>query len=195
MSSVAKKNATYADLEAVPHHLVAEIIFGSLVTHPRPSPRHAAASLALGGELAGPFQKGAGGPGGWVFMMEPELHLGEHIVVPDIAGWRRERLPALPDTAWLDTPPDWICEVLSPSTQRIDRHEKRNIYAGFGVPFLWLLDPTAQVLETFRLDSGKWTLIATFQAGETVEVEPFAGHAFNLRLLWPFDPPVDSKTE
>ena len=195
MSSTAKKHATYADLEAVPAHLVAEIIFGSLVTHPRPSPRHAAASLALGGELTGPFQKGSGGPGGWVFMIEPELHLGEHVVVPDIAGWRRQHLTALPDTAWLDTPPDWICEVLSPSTQRIDRCEKRYIYANFGVPHLWLLDPIAQVLETFSLDAGKWTLIATFQADEVVEVEPFAEHTFRLSLLWPFDPPTDKKTE
>ncbi len=195
MADTARKPATYADLEAVPDHLVAEIVFGSLVTHPRPSPRHAAASLALGGELTGPFQKGSGGPGGWVFMIEPELHLDEHVVVPDIAGWRRARLPVLPETAWIETPPDWICEVLSPSTQRIDRSEKRSLYATAGVAHLWLLDPVAQVLEVFRLEAGRWTLEATFQADEVVATPPFQEHTFKLSLLWPFDPPAETKPE
>jgi Uma2 family endonuclease len=195
MTTTANKRATYADLEAVPSHLVAEIIFGSLVTHPRPSPRHAAAASALGIELGGPFQKGAGGPGGWLFLVEPELHLGEHVVVPDIAGWRRERLPELPDTAWLETTPDWVCEVLSPSTQRIDRHEKRSLYASAGLPHLWLLDPLAQVLEVFRLNAGKWTLVATFEADEEVSAPPFAEHPFKLSVLWPFDPPARTQSE
>src|SRR5437879_4292337 len=114
MSEVAERAATYEDLLAVPEHLVAEILFGRLVTHPRPAPRHAVAGSALGSVLGPPFQFGRDGPGGWVFMVEPELHLGSHVAVPDLAAWRRERLPDLPDTAWIDTAPDWICEVLSP---------------------------------------------------------------------------------
>ena len=129
MAHLAQRAATYEDLLAVPEHLVAEILFGELVTHPRPAPRHAIASSALGGVLAPPFQFGSGGPGGWIFMGEPELHLGPHVAVPDLAAWRRERLPSLPETAWIGIAPDWICEVLSPSTQSYDRGEKRTIYA------------------------------------------------------------------
>ena len=128
-------------------------------------------------------------------MVEPELHLSGHVVVPDLAGWRREHLTELPDTAWLGLPPDWICEVLSPSTQRIDRHEKRSIYATHGLPHLWLLDPVAQVLEVFRLDSGKWVLLATFQADQEVTAPPFSEHPFKLSLLWPFDPPACTEPE
>ena len=124
MSTAATRNATYADLEAVPEHLVGEIIFGVLETHPRPAPKHAAAHSALTDELAGPYQKGRGGPGGWVFLIEPELHLGPHVLVPDIAGWRRDRLPHLPKTAYIETPPDWVCELLSPSTENRDRGAK-----------------------------------------------------------------------
>ncbi|WP_375457855.1 Uma2 family endonuclease [uncultured Enterovirga sp.] len=122
--------ATYADIEALPEHLVGEIIDGMLETYPRPRPRHGAAASALSYELTGPFQRGRGGPGGWVFIVEPELHLGHQVVVPDLAGWRRERLTELPDTAYLETAPDWVCEVLSPSTARVDRGAKRRIYAG-----------------------------------------------------------------
>ncbi|MGE3246122.1 MAG: Uma2 family endonuclease, partial [Beijerinckiaceae bacterium] len=117
MAEAATRRATYADLEAVHPHLVAELINGALVTHPRPAPRHAIAAIALGGEISGSFQRRQGGPGGWIFMVEPELHFGENVVVPDIAGWRRERLPQLPDTAYITTPPDWLCEVISPSTE------------------------------------------------------------------------------
>ena len=128
-----QRAATYEDLLAVPEHLVAEILFGRLVTHPRPAPRHAVARSALGSVLGPPFQFGRGGPGGWIFMVEPELHLGAHVVVPDLAAWRRERLPALPETAWIEIAPDWVCEVLSPSTERYDRGDKRLIYAEAGV--------------------------------------------------------------
>lgn len=195
MAPLASKRAIYADLEAVPSNLVAEIIFGSLVTHPRPAPRHAAASSALGGELNGPFQKGTGGPGGWVFLDERELHLGEHVVVPDLAGWRRERLPVLPETAWLEMPPDWICGVLSDSTERYDRVEKRRIYAKAGVAHLWLLDPRVQVLEVFTLASRQWQLAGTISGADEVSAPPFESHRFSLSLLWPFDPPAETKAE
>lgn len=179
--------ATYADVEAVPPHLVAEILYGTLVTHPRPAPRHAVAITSLGSELAGPFQKGFGGPGGWIFMVEPELHFGSHVAVPDIAGWRRENLKVLPQTAWIETPPDWICEVISPSTEKYDRGEKRVIYAEAGVKHLWLLDPRSRVLEVFSLSAEGWLLVETLSEPANVSARPFDAISFPLSVLWPFD--------
>lgn len=189
----AIRRATYADLEAVHPHLVAEIVDGVLETHPRPRPRHGAAANVLGSELTVPFQGGRGGPGGWVFIVEPELHLGDHVVVPDLAAWRRERLPVEPETAYIETPPDWVCEIISPSTVRIDRGPKRRIYADAGVGHLWLLDPTEKLLEAFALVAGQWLLLATIEPGEDVRVAPFDAVGFPLDVLFPFDEPAPSK--
>jgi len=186
----SRRAATYADLEAVPAHLVAEIVFGNLETHPRPAPPHAVASNALGTELTGPFQKGRGGPGGWIFMTEPELHLGPHVVVPDLAGWRRERMPVMPDKAYIKLPPDWVCEVISPSTEVIDKGPKRRIYATFGVPHLWHLNPTAKMLEVFELKESHWLLFEVFQDQDQVAAPPFAAVPFSLGDIWPLDPPT-----
>jgi Uma2 family endonuclease len=188
-----KRAATYEDLRKVPAHLVAEILFGTLVTHPRPAPPHAVAGSALGSVLGGPFQLGRGGPGGWIFMDEPELHLGAHVVVPDLAAWRRERLPALPDTAWIDVAPDWVCKVLSPSTERYDRGEKRAIYADAGVRHVWHIDPVLRMLEVFELRDGKWLLLGTFSDDAEVAAAPFAEAAFSLGLLWPFERPSSAQ--
>jgi Putative restriction endonuclease len=182
-----RRPATYADLEAVPAHLVAEIIFGNLETHPRPAPRHAVASNALGHELTGPFQKGRGGPGGWIFMVEPELHLGPHVVVPDLAAWRRERMSSMPEKAYIETPPDWVCEVISPSTEAIDKGPKRRIYATYHVPYLWHLNPAAKLLEVFELKDEHWVLFEVFQDNEQVAAPPFSAVPFSLADLWPLD--------
>lgn len=190
MAEAAVRQATYADLEAVPAHLVAEIIDGVLETHPRPRPRHGIAAARLSGELDRPFARGRGGPGGWVFIIEPELHLGTQVVVPELAGWRRERMPTEPEDAFIETPPDWVCEILSPSTTRLDRGPKRRIYAGSGVDHLWLLDPAAGVLEGFALADGRWVLLATIQRGETVALPPFDAVPFPLDDLFPFDDPA-----
>ena len=190
MSDPARRLATYADLEAVPPHLVAEIIFGSLVTHPRPAPRHGASANSLGYELTGPFQRGRGGPGGWIFVPEPELHLGSNVVVPDLAGWRRERMPTLPATAWFETVPDWLCEILSPSTEVYDRGAKRAIYATHGLKHYWLLDPRVKVLEVFELRQGQWLLLDTFAGDAMVAAAPFAEVPFPLAALWPLDEPA-----
>ena len=187
MNEPVRKIATYADLEAVPPHLVAEIIFGTLVTHPRPMPRHSTAQSALGAKLGNPFQFGEGGPGGWIFMTEPELHLGPHVVVPDVAAWRTERLPTLPETAWIEVVPDWVCEILSPSTERTDRGHKMAIYATYGVAHCWLLNPTTQHLEAYELRDGKWLLLETFDDSAEVNAAPFAAAPFALSVLWPFD--------
>ncbi|TDR94775.1 Uma2 family endonuclease [Enterovirga rhinocerotis] len=188
MAEPARRRATYADLEAVPETLVAEIIDGVLETHPRPRPEHGAAANSLSYELTGPFNRGRGGPGGWIFLVEPELHLGSHIVVPDIAGWRRERLPR-PKDAFITIVPDWICEILSPSTARLDRGPKRRIYASAGVQHLWLLDPVEGVLEAFGLAGEQWLLLATIERGEMVSVAPFDAISFPLDDLFPFDTP------
>ena len=189
MAEAATKRPTYADLQRVPPHLVAELIEGELVTRPRPAPRHAAASLALADEIAGPFQKSRGGPGGWVFMDEPELHFGPEVVVPDLAGWRRERLTTLPETAYLETAPDWVCEIVSPLTEKYDRGAKRRIYGEAGVAHLWLLDPRTLLLEVFALAQDKWLLLGTFRDAEDVSAPPFDAISFSLGVLWPFDKP------
>ena len=134
-----RRPATYEDLLAVPDHLVAEILDGELHTSPRPTPRRADASSGLGGALHGPFDRGRGGPGGWRILDESELHLGRDVIVPDFAGWRRVRLPVLPTEAYFSIAPDWICEVLSPSTAAIDRVKKLTIYAREAVSHAWFV--------------------------------------------------------
>ncbi|MEE2952506.1 MAG: Uma2 family endonuclease [Pseudomonadota bacterium] len=179
------RRATYADLEAVPDHLVAEIIGGELVTHPRPAPKHIKAATSLGIELGDAFERGRSGPGGWVFFDEPELHLCQEVIVPDLAGWRIDRLRVLPDKAYFETAPDWVCEVLSPSTERLDRGRKRRTYAQAGVSHYWLLDPRLEILETFVLTNGEWLVGRTYEEGDKVAAPPFDAIAFPLSILWP----------
>lgn len=178
------KPASYEDLFDLPEYIVGEIINGRLVTHPRPAPKHAVAYSVLGGELQGPFDRGRGGPGGWWILDEPEIHLMGGILVPDIAGWRRERMPRLPETAWFDLAPDWLCEILSPSTARVDRAEKLPIYARWGVPHVWLVDPDLRTLEAYENQSGRWVLLATLKDDEAVSLPPFDAISFSLGGLW-----------
>ena len=185
MAEAAKRRVTYDDLLAVPARFIAEIIHGQLVTQPRPASRHARASSWLGAELHEPFERGRrGGPGGWILLDEPELHLQEDVLVPDLAGWRRERMPELPDTAAFVLAPDWVCEVLSPHTSASDRADKMPIYARESVAHIWIIDPLAHTLEAYRLDGSNWKLLGTWRDDAVVQVEPF--DAFNLELagLW-----------
>ena len=181
----ATRRATYQDVLDAPEHMVAEIVGGTLHTQPRPASRHALASSRLGTNLDGPFGMGRGGPGGWWIIDEPELHLGSDILVPDLAGWRRERLPEYPDAAFFDLAPDWVCEVLSPGTRRIDQVGKRVIYAREGVGHLWFVDPDARMLEAFALRDGYWVLLATYSDDDLVSAAPFDAIAFSLGDLWP----------
>jgi Uma2 family endonuclease len=190
MAEPARKAATYADIEAAPDHLIAEIIDGELVTQPRPTPRHNAAAGNLVVELAGPFQRGRGGPGGWVFLFETEVKFGDDILVPDVSGWRVERLTGHPDTNYISVRPDWVCEVLSASTEVRDRTAKRRIYADAGVPHLWLIDPRQQFLEAFALSNGQWVLSGSWRSDETVRAAPFDAITFSLADLWPLDKPL-----
>ena len=182
--TVPVARATYQDVLDAPEHMVAEIIAGTLYTHPRPTPRHATASSVLGARLGPPFHRGDGGPGGWRILDEPELHLGDEVLVPDLAGWRRERMPELPDTAYFALAPDWTCEVLSPSTRKLDLVHKRPIYAREGIPHLWLIDPIERILEAFQLHEGQWVLITSVEDDEPVSIPPFEAITFSLGELW-----------
>jgi Uma2 family endonuclease len=180
----SRRPASYSDLELTPAHLVAELVRGELVTSPRPAARHALAASSLGAELFLRFGRGQGGPGGWIILHEPELHLGDDVLVPDLAGWRRSRMPALPDVPAFTLAPDWICEVLSPSTQALDRTEKLPIYAAAGVAFAWLIDTHASTLEGLRLVDGRWQIVAAFAGDRQVRAEPFGEVELDLALLW-----------
>lgn len=184
MSRSAQTPSVYEQYLAVPDYMVAEIIRGKLVTHPRPAALHALAASALGAELFGPFRRGRGGPGGWVILVEPELHLGSDYLVPDIAGWRRERMPEVPQVAAFELPPDWVCEVMSPSTEAMDRADKLPIYARHQVQHAWLVDPLTKTLEVFRLESARWMLLATFRDEALVRAEPFDAIELELAALW-----------
>jgi Uma2 family endonuclease len=188
MSEAARKRPTYADIEALPPHLRGEILAGELVVSPRPAPPHARAASALGGVLY-PFDRDGGdGPGGWWIDDEPELHLDVDpdfpVVVPDLAGWRTERLPTLPETVAYTVRPDWVCEVLSPSTAADDRKLKMPFFAAAGIAHLWLVDPLAMTLEAYRLEGARWLLLRTWAGEDRVRAEPFEAIELRLAALW-----------
>lgn len=175
--------------------MVAEIVAGTLHTNPRPAPRHALASSGLGANIATPFGYGRGGPGGWWIIDEPELHLGEDVLVPDLAGWRRERMPEPPETAWFTISPDWVCEVLSPSTRALDQGAKRAAFARESVGHLWFVDPDARTLEAFELRDGHWALLDTLTDDAPVSLPPFDAIRFSLGdLWWPVSEPQTGPT-
>jgi Uma2 family endonuclease len=171
----------------MPEHLHAEIVRGTLYVMSRPAPKHANAASVLGVGLGGPFQLGRGGPGGWWILDEPELHLvPKEPVVPDLAGWRVERMPELPETAYFTLVPDWVCEVLSRSTERLDREVKLPFYAEHGVRHAWLLDPIDKRLEVYALDAKtrRWREVRIYQGDTTVRAEPFDAIELDLGALW-----------
>jgi len=180
----SRRDVLYAELERLPPNVVGEIIGGELYVSPRPAIRHARASTRLGGELGGPFDRGRGGPGGWVLLDAPELRLDQDVLVPDLAGWRRERMPELPDVVGVTLAPDWVCEVLSPSTAALDRARKMAVYAREGVRHLWLVDPAPRTLEVYRLEQGGWRVLPTHVDNDRVRAEPFEALALELGALW-----------
>ncbi len=185
MGEPAKRRATYEDLLQVPEHLIAEILDGELVTQLRPAARHSVATSALSIKLGAHFYQGDGGPGGWVLLYEPELHLhGGDVLVPDIAGWRRERMPEIPDVAAFELAPDWVCEVLSPSTGARDRTTKMPIDARNRVGHLWLVDPTLRTLEALRLEGDRWVVLGAWRDDARVRAEPFESFELELASLW-----------
>ena len=184
MSDPARRRATYEDVLAAPDHMVAEIIAGELSLAPRPAGPHAAAASALVEELGPPFKRGRGGPGGWIILFEPELHLEDQILVPDIAGWRRETMPHVPNVPYFETRPDWACEVLSPSTKKRDRADKLPIYGKSGVGHLWLVNPILRTLEILRRQDAQWLTLAVHRDEERVRAEPFESFELELGVLW-----------
>lgn len=190
MGDAARKRASYQDVLDAPPNVVAEVLFGVLHTNPRPGPAHARTASVLGMDLGGPFDRGRGGPGGWVLLDEPELHLGEDIVVPDLAGWRKERFER-PSTAYFTAAPDFVCEVLSRRTEKIDRADKMTIYAREGVSHAWLVDPALRTLEVYRLQGRDWLRVAVFGDEARARAEPFDAIEIELAALWLAEPSVD----
>jgi Uma2 family endonuclease len=179
-----KKGATYDDLRDVPDHFIAEMFDGDLYASPRPAFPHTRAASVLHLEVGGPFDRGRNGPGGWVILYEPELHFRNDVLVPDLAGWRRERMPTVPADAYTSLAPDWICEVLSTSTETLDRGKKLRIYAREGVVHVWLVDPSRQTLEVLSLVSGKWALLDSHEGAASVRAVPFDSVELELGALW-----------
>ncbi|MFY0567328.1 Uma2 family endonuclease [Archangium lansingense] len=179
-----------AAFQAAPAEMVAEILDGELYLSPRPARPHANVASRLGMVIGTPFMLGRGGPGGWVILDEPELHLGPRPdkIVPDLAGWRRERLPdavggdAAP--AHYDLVPDWACEVLSDRTRSRDKGQKMRIYTREGVRHLWHVDPVARTLDIFRLAEGQWLSVQSFSGEARVRAEPFDAIELELALVW-----------
>ena len=187
------RTATYADVLAAPEHMIAEIMGGELVLHPRPTIPHQVAASEIGADLIVTVGR-RGPPDGWVILVEPELHVGPSgdvdILGPDLAGWRRSRLPTPPQTAFITLAPDWVCEVLSPATELRDRTDKLAIYARERVAFLWLVAVRTRHVEVYRQEGGLWTLIATAQGDGEARLAPFEDVPIVLGRLWP-DVPGD----
>lgn len=191
MPEPAKKEATYEDLFTIPENMTGEIIDGELIVTPRPSPKHSKASSVLGARITVPYQFGEGdGRGGWIILDEVEIKFAEECrpIVPDLSGWRVERFPKTIDTNWISVPPDWVCEVLSPKTIRLDRIKKMSKYAKFEVRYVWLIDPNIMTLEVFKLESGRWVLLGAFEGNDKVRAEPFQEVEIDLGDLWLEEP-------
>jgi Uma2 family endonuclease len=189
MAEPAKREATYEDLYNVPENMTGEIIDGELIVSPRPARRHVHAASGLGTEVVYSYQFGRGGPGGWIIYDEPEIYFDEkNTIVPDLAGWRKERLTTLPEEHRFTVPPDWICEVLSPGTASNDRIKKMRTFARHGVPYVWLVDPFLKTLEVFKLESGRWFWSDAFEGNEKIRAEPFQEVAIDLGVLWLEEP-------
>jgi Uma2 family endonuclease len=185
MGKPAKEKSAYQDLYGLPENKIGEIIGGELYATPRPSPSHSNVESGLQTIIRGAYQYGwRGGPGGWIILFEPELRMGEDIVVPDLAGWRKERLPRPPETNWIEIRPDWICEVLSPGTAKLDKNRKMPLYAEYSVPFLWLIDPSAKTLDVFTLSSQQWILVSSYAEDDKLRAVPFEAIEIDLTDLW-----------
>jgi Uma2 family endonuclease len=182
----AHQPTLYELLEALPEGLTGEILDGQLHTMPRPSGPHGRASTILTTRLFDPYDQGRGGPGGWWIFVEPEVHFvrDREVVVPDLAGWKRQRMPNPPDDQRFEVAPDWVCEILSPSTQSKDRKIKMPLYARYGVPFAWLVDPMARTLEAYELEAEDWREVGRFSDADQVAIAPFEVVTLDLDGLW-----------
>lgn len=187
-----RKGATYADIEALPEGVNGELFGDELFVSPRPSSLHALSMTELAAQLV---QRANSEPvRGWRILFEPELHIGGDVMIPDLAGWRLERMPVFPDKAFFDLAPDWVCEAASPSTAKLDRVYKLPRYARMGTSNLWIVDPASRTIESFRATAGMWALVGCFMDEDSARIEPFADVELNLHRLWPEHvPSVHSK--
>jgi Uma2 family endonuclease len=185
------KSATYEDVLNAPENKIAEILDGELFLSPMLAPRVGVVHMALLCAIGRPFEHAQrGGSGGWRIISKPEIHLGEHVVVPDLCGWRRQEMPIIPDADYFSTPPSWVCELLAPPTERFDRSRKLRIYAEAGVAHAWLVRPSDRTLEVLRLREGLWTIVGVWEDAAVVRAEPFEAIALELGRLWPEEAPA-----
>jgi Uma2 family endonuclease len=184
MSEPANKRAVYEDLFDIPENMTGEIIDGELIVTPRPSRKHINAASMLTAEIIPPYRSGRGGPGGWIILDDPEISFGENILVPALAGWKKERFPIEEPHNWISVAPDWVCEIISPSTAQTDRTEKMPIYSRHHVSYAWLIDPTLKTLEVYRFEPGVWIGIGAYAKSAKVRAEPFPELELDLSLLW-----------
>jgi Uma2 family endonuclease len=178
------RRAIYGDLFDIPENMTGEIINGELHATPRPSRKHVYAGSVLGDEIGSPYRAGRGGPGGWIILIEPEIAFGKDIIVPDLAGWKKERFPIEEPNNWISVAPNWVCEILSPSTSQVDRTEKMPVYAQHHVSHAWLIDPMLRTLEVFQLESDRWMVLGAYAKAAKVSVEPFVEIELDLSVLW-----------
>lgn len=184
MRAFKKHPATYDDIRRLPEGMNGEIVDGELFASPRPRMGHGHVATSLAGELTGPFGHGRGGPGGWWIIFEPELHFGPNVLIPDVAGWRRDRLPRMTDVPFMELAPDWICEITSRSTASFDRVRKLPVYLKAGVAFAWLVEPATRTIEALRKESDGWRVIGNFPGDTPARIEPFEAYELDLRILW-----------
>lgn len=183
MGDPAPRLATYEDVLAAPPHMIAQLVNGELHLQPRPAGPHGVVASGLGMDLGNPFQRGRGGPGGWIIIYEPELHLGRDVVVPDLAAWRVEHPPEL-SANYFTVPPVWVCEIISPRSGRLDRGPKADLYARVGVAFLWLVDPEANLIEAFSRAEGAWLRVGAWGGDVSARIPPFDAIELELGPLW-----------
>ena len=184
MARPARRPGTYEDLLALPEHLVGQLVDGDLIVSPRPAGRHVRATSTLDRRIGGHFGGDDAGPDGWWIVPEMELHLGRNVLVPDLSGWRRERLPRYPAGPFVELAPDWICEVLSPSNAAVDRKLKMPRYAAAGVAHLWLVDPLERTLEVLAREGTRWLILDTWSGDDKPRAVPFETIELDLASLW-----------
>lgn len=162
-----------------PSNLRAELLHGTVLMAPAPAPLHQVHVAELLRRLSGYDRRGRGptDPGGWLIVPDPEVDLGEapDKFRPDVAGWRFERATFSLREPAITVAPDWVCEVLSPSTETIDRAIKAPLYASYGVEWLWLIDPEDCSIEVFHNDRGTFRPTHTFRASSAGSLPPFEG--------------------
>lgn len=196
MADPLRRPAGWAEILAAPEGMEAEVIAGELWTHPRPRPEHGRVQHLLGGAVGFPFDLGRGGPGGWWLINEPDISFGpQDIVNPDVAGWRRERVPEFHRERPIAIRPDWACELLSPSTARRDRHEKSNLYLHYDVSWYWLVDTDARLLQAFEAHEGRWVLLGTWGETDLARIPPFDAVDLIVGDLFPPPPADEASTE